>query len=104
MESEPIGLAGNRFSILASKRTPLAWIYLLCSAFLNPLWTAVSELPVCMIKRGKRNVKYKFSPPSAIILSLKIFNAKIEFKESELPGDNYPDFNVDSLNEIYALL
>jgi hypothetical protein len=41
-----------------------------------------------MIKRGKRNVKPKFFPPSAIILSLKIFNAKIEFKESELPGDN----------------
>ena len=61
--------------------------FLLCLAFLNHLRTAVSELPVCMIKRGKRNVKPKFFPPSAIILSLKIFNAKIEFKESELPGD-----------------
>ena len=40
-----------------------------------------------MIERGGGNVKYKFFPPSAIILSLKIFNAKIEFKEIELPGD-----------------
>jgi hypothetical protein len=88
MESEPIGLAGNRFSILASKRTPLAWVFLLCHAFLNPLWTAISEPLVRMINRGEGNVKPKFFPPSAIILSLKIFNAKIEFKESELPGDN----------------
>ena len=62
--------------------------FLLYPAFLNPLWTAVSELPVRMIKRGEGNVKYKIFPPSAIILSLKIFNAKIKFKESELPGDN----------------
>jgi hypothetical protein len=60
--------------------------FLLCLAFLNPLCTAVSEPPVRMIKRGEGNVKYKIFPPAAIILSLKIFNAKIEFKESELSG------------------
>ena len=79
MESEPTGLAGNGLSILASKRTTLAWVFLLCHAFLNPLWTAISEPPVCMIKRGERNVKPMFFPLSAIILSLKIFNAKIKF-------------------------
>jgi hypothetical protein len=61
MESEPIGLAGNRFSILASKRTPLAWIYLVF-CFLKPTMDSCIRIASLHDKEGQAKCQTQVFP------------------------------------------